>query len=97
MSDRDKPNYDPESSGDLNGYWEDSASFWHSVAEREALVDKVTNRYEWLRLFGRALAEDDQVIFDKLREKAASWDHSPTQRQMMLDLLRAASHLKTSR
>lgn len=96
MSDRDKPNYNPESSGDINDYWESSAAYQKHLADREASFGPITNKREWVQLFAKAVLEEDDFLYEKLREKATAWGKSDTHRQMMLSLLRLTNDLRTA-
>ncbi len=98
MSDRDKPIYNPESSGDLDDYWASSASFQKHLADREASIGPITNKTEWFRVFAKAIADaadDDDFILVKLREKTDAWEGSAVERQMMLNLLDEVGNLFT--
>lgn len=99
MSDRDKPGYNPDSSGDLDDYWSSSASYHEAKqareTESEANMGPISFKEEWLVALSKALAEDDDHIVTRLREIANDWSHDEKARSYMLKILDNISNLKT--
>lgn len=90
MGDRDLPQYDPDDPGDLDDYWESSASFYTSMREQEAASEAkmgtISNTSDWLRALSIYLAEDDQYICQKLGEIARNWSHDKVAQRYMKNI-----------
>lgn len=91
MGDRDKPEYNPDSSGDLDDYWSSSASYYEAKqareAESEANMGSISCKEEWLIALSKALADDDEYIAKRLREIANNWSHDDEARSYMIKIL----------
>lgn len=63
MGDRDLPIYNPNSPGDLDDYWESSASYKEARENREKSIDDKIGNIEytsdWLRALSISLADED--------------------------------------
>lgn len=90
MGDRDLPQYAPDNPGDIDDYWETSASYHASRKKREeaseAKMGEIAGKSDWLRALAISLAEDDQYIFQRLGEIARNWNHDKKAQVYMLNI-----------
>jgi hypothetical protein len=90
MGDRDLPQYNPDSQGGIDDYWETSASY-HAARKmrenaRQAKMGAIANKQDWLRALSVSLAEDDEYIFERLGEIARNWNHDEKAQRYMLKI-----------
>src|SRR5574343_419664 len=90
MGDRDLPIYNPDSPGDLDDYWESSASYEEARKNREKSIDdkigNIESASDWLRALSISLADEDDYIFDRLIEIAHNWKHDAKAQKCMINI-----------
>lgn len=102
MSDRDKPQYDPDHAGDLDDYWAASASFAEYRRERAAAIEArlgpVETEQQWLTALAGVLEQSDLRDFsdhyERLREISDAWPNAAA-RELMHKVLGGILDLRT--
>jgi hypothetical protein len=99
MGDRDLPVYDPDRAGDLDDYWGSSASYQESKRKREeeseAKMGLINSKSDWLRALSVSLVDEDQYIFDRLKEIARGWSQDKKEQSYMIKILDNILNLQT--